>query len=78
MLILYYGIIYLEMLCRVSVLKEVDKCILIPIIEIAISEAFNSSDFMWLAGIKYFLDIAGYIKSDFVNVNVYDLLKYAD
>ena len=61
-----------------SVLKEADKNYLIPVLEVAIEEAHNTSDGNWLAWIKEFLDFAEINKMDFVNCNVYDLLKCAD
>lgn len=62
----------------ILILKKVDKSVLIPLLESAISEAFQSNDFMWLAGIKQFLFIAQIYKLDFVNSDIHDLLLFAD
>jgi len=61
-----------------SVLKEADRSVLIPIVEVAIEEAFNTKDGNWLAWIKEFLEFADIHKSDFTSGDVYDLLKHAD
>ena len=60
------------------VLIESDKGTLIPLLEIAIKSAFFSKDYIWLAGIKQFVEFAKISKSDFVNSNVYDLLEHAE
>jgi len=61
-----------------SVLKEADKSYLIPILEVAIEEAYNTNDGNWLAWIKEFLEFAEINRIDFINCKVYDLLEYAD
>ena len=61
-----------------SVLKESDKKVLIPMLEIAIEEAYNTNDVEWLTWIKEFLEFAEINKADFVNCEVYGLLKHAN
>ena len=60
------------------VLKEAGKEALIPLLEIVIESAADSSDFIWLAGMKQFVAFAQLKKSDFFNQNIYDLLQYAE
>ena len=61
-----------------ALLKGVAPDVLIPLLEVAIEEGYNSCDFIWLAGIKHFLTIAQINKTDFINHDVYELLEYAD
>jgi len=61
-----------------SALKEADKDVLIPLLEIAIEDAFNSNDYIWLAGIEDFLSFAQINKSDFTDEAIYGLLEYAE
>ena len=59
------------------VLIKADKNILIPMIETAIESAFNSEDYMWLAGLKYFVEFAQITKDDFNEHNIHKMLEYA-
>jgi len=61
-----------------NVLKEADTSILMPMLELAITEAFSSNDFIWLGGIKHFLEFAHINKTHFIDSTVYKLLEYAD
>ena len=62
----------------IEILKEIDKKVFLPIIEAAIEEAFKCKDYMWLGGIKQFIEDAKICKNDFEDNNMYDLLAYAD
>jgi len=59
-------------------LKIVDKKAITPLLEKCIKEAFEGEDFMWLGGIKYFVEEAEIAEEDFENKGIFDLLSCAD
>lgn len=61
-----------------TILTRIDKCDLIPLIEDAIEKAYVEKDYMWLGGIKRFLNSSGINENHFFNKDIYKLLKYAD
>jgi hypothetical protein len=61
-----------------DILKEADRSEVLPILEVAITDAYNTKDDCWLLFIRTFLNFAEISKADFPNPDIYDLLKYAD
>jgi len=61
-----------------TILSQVDKCDLIPLIEDAIMKAYVEKDYIWLAGIKEFLRSSGINENHFYKKDIYKLLLYAD
>lgn len=61
-----------------SILTRVDKCDLIPLLEDAIEKAYVEKDYMWLGGIKRFLESCRINEKYFINKDIYKLLIYAD
>jgi len=60
------------------ILSSIGKDILITDIEKFIKEAFNSSDFMWLGGLKILTTRIGVISDDFNDKEIFKLLDFAD
>jgi len=60
-----------------SILSKIDRSELIALLEVAIKDAYKGNDFDWLAGIKLLLESYEIPKSDFVNHDMFDLLKFA-
>jgi len=58
--------------------NDADKNVLIPILEIAIEEAYNTDDGNWLAWIREFLEFAQIDEIAFTTHEVYSLLNCAD
>lgn len=61
-----------------TILAQVDKRDLIPLVEVAIENAFAEKDYMWLGGIKCFLEKAEISEELFNNNNIFKLLMYSD
>jgi len=62
----------------IEVLRQADKRAVIPLLEVAIEEGYSSCDYIWLAGIKTFLEFTLISKDDFSRKETYDLLEYAE
>ncbi|MCD8157802.1 MAG: DUF5071 domain-containing protein, partial [Clostridiales bacterium] len=65
-------------LISIDVLADIEKEELIPLIETAITKAYEIKDYMWLGGLKMLIDKTNIQANDFCNSEVFCLLKYAD
>lgn len=58
-----------------DIMERIDKKVLMPYIEEALSEASYEEDYEWVAGIKELVTRKALTEIDFTNTNVYQILN---
>lgn len=62
----------------INVLKDIDKQYLLPKLEEYIKLAYQTSDDMWLGGLKRLTMACHLTEKDFSSTEIYDMLKYSN